>query len=140
MTYLLDTCVISELASAKPNQAVVNWIDELNEEDVYLSVVTLGEIRRGIDRLPASSKRKALDKWLQGILVRFQGKIISLDSPIILHWGSMVADLDKNGTPVPAIDSLIAASASYNRLTLVTRNVADFKNLKIQLLNPWKIK
>jgi toxin FitB len=140
MTYLLDTCVISELASTKPNQSVVAWIDDLNDEDIYLSVITLGEIRRGIDRLPISSKRKTLEKWLQSILVRFQSNIISVDTSIILHWGSLVAELDKNGTPMPAIDSLIAASASFHRLTLVTRNVADFKNSKIPLFNPWKSK
>lgn len=137
MNFLLDTCVISELASGNPNKAVVNWIDELDDGSVFISVITIGEIKRGIERLPDSRRRKKPEEWLDQILVRFERNILSLDVDIILCWGRLTSELDKAGAPIPALDSLIAATAAFHELTLATRNTVDFKRTGIALLDPW---
>jgi predicted nucleic acid-binding protein len=139
MSFLLDTCVISELASKNPNPKVAGWIDSVDHEIVYLSVITIGEIQRGIELLPASRKRSSLEDWLfERVLIRFRDKIVSVDKDVVLLWGTMTAEMDKAGTPMSALDSLIAASARYHNLMLVTRNTADFKNCGVGLLNPWR--
>lgn len=140
MRYLLDTCVISELASQSPDGNVVSWIDELSDENVFISVITIGELKRGIDRLAVSSRRRKLEKWLESLLVRFEDTIVAVDTNVTLSWGEMIAQLDKVGRPMPALDSLIAASARYHQLVLATRNTFDFKHAGIQLFNPWQTK
>lgn len=138
MNFLLDTCVISELTSKQANPKVVAWIDSLRDENVFISVITIGEIQRGIELLTQSRKRTQLEEWLNnGILVRFQRNIIPIDTRVIMAWGAMVAHLDKTGAPMPALDSLIAASASYHNLILATRNLVDFKNAQVQVFSPW---
>jgi tRNA(fMet)-specific endonuclease VapC len=139
MSFLLDTCIISELASRQPHSKVVAWIDSLADDQVFISVVTIGEIKRGVDRLARSRKKRVLEDWLNhGILVRFQENILMLDTEVMLAWGSLTAELDKSGTPMPALDSLIAASARFHRLTLATRNTRDFSSAPISLFNPWQ--
>jgi toxin FitB len=138
MNYLLDTCVLSELASQRPDPAVVSWIDSLGDESVYISVITIGEIKKGIELLPQSRKRRTLEDWLlKGVLVRFQENIVKLDTGVILAWGVLTGELDRSGTPMPALDSLIAASAKFHGLTLATRNTGDFCNAGIVLFSPW---
>lgn len=134
MNYLLDTCVISELRAKTPSQRVVTWIDEIGDERLYLSVITIGEIQRGIAKLPASNRRNALDQWLQTeLLVRFQNRILPLTVEVMLTWGKLTTQ----GRTLPAVDAFIAAIAIHHDLHLVTRNVKDFDGTPVKLLNPW---
>ena len=138
MKVLLDTCVISELVAKQPNPKVVEFVDSLDPEDVYLSAITIGEIVKGIEKLPASRRKVALLAWLKDdLLVRFDGKIVSLDKDVLMEWGTLTARLELTGRPMPAIDSLIAASARAYQMTLVTRNVVDFEGADVEILNPW---
>ena len=138
MNYLLDTCVVSELSSRQPNPAVVAWVDGIDDERMYLSVITIGEVKRGVERLPDSARKTVLDDWLNhDLLVRFEGRILSVDVPVMLAWGTLYASLERVGRPMPAIDSLIAAQALHFKLRLVTRNVADFEASGVEIVNPW---
>ncbi|MBV7332879.1 type II toxin-antitoxin system VapC family toxin [Chloroflexi bacterium TSY] len=138
MIYLLDTCVISELVSKQPNSKVVKWIDNIQDEYTYLSVITLGEIQRGIEKLPESKRKQILVEWLQSdLLIRFQDNILPIDIPVIFTWGKFVAQLELAGRKLPAMDSLIAATALHHKLHLVTRNEKDFLGTNVMLLNPW---
>jgi tRNA(fMet)-specific endonuclease VapC len=137
--YLLDTCVISELVSKKPNSKVVEFVDTLDNDDVYLSVITIGEITKGIEKLPRSKRKQELHIWLkEDLLVRFSGKIIPIDNDVITEWGSLTARLELVGKLIPAIDSLIAATALTYTLALVTRNVNDFEGSGVEIVNPWE--
>jgi toxin FitB len=136
--YLLDTNVISELVARQPNPRVVQWIDQLDPDNVYLSVITIGELRKGIEKLPDSKRRHVLRDWLyDDLLTRFSGNILVLDTPAMLAWGELTGRLEREKHTLPAIDSLIAALALHNNCTLVTRNVRDFEATGIVLLNPW---
>ncbi len=138
MKYLLDTCVISELVARNPQGKVLEWLDELDPEHVYLSAVTIGEIRKGIQKLPDSQRKAILQEWLDNdLLDRFQGRILPLDTEVMLTWGRLVGDLESQGKIMAAMDSLIAAIALNGRLTLVTRNEEYFKHAEIPLVNPW---
>jgi predicted nucleic acid-binding protein len=139
MRFLLDTCVISELVARQPDPDVVRWVDGIDEERLCLSVITVGEIKRGIDRLPDSSRKSALAEWLEGdLLIRFADRILPIDTPLMLVWGELTANLEKQGRRMPAIDSLIAATALQGRLSLVTRNEDDFANSGVTVVNPWQ--
>ena len=138
MNYLFDINVLSELTAKNPNASVVAWVENIDQENIFLSVVAIGELKKGIEKLPGSRKKKDLISWLENdLLVRFGERIIPLDLPVMLVWGTMVAELEKAGTPLPAIDSLLAASASQRGLTLVTRNTKDFEPAGIPFINPW---
>ena len=138
MNYLFDINVLSELTAKNPNASVVAWVENIDQENIFLSVVAIGELKKGIEKLPGSRKKKDLISWLENdLLIRFGERIIPLDLPVMLVWGTMVAELEKAGTPLPAIDSLLAASASQRGLTLVTRNTKDFEPAGIPLINPW---
>jgi toxin FitB len=138
MKYLLDTCVISELVTKHPSARVVEWVDSLDPDDIYLSVLTIGEIIKGIEKLPKSRRKTELHTWLkEDLLARFQGKIIPVDTDVIVEWGILTAHVESAGKPMPAIDALIAATAKVNQLTLVTRNVSDFDAADMKVLNPW---
>lgn len=139
MKYLIDTCVISELVTKQPNPKVVDFIDSLDPEDVYLSAITVGEIAKGIEKLPASNRKQELHDWLkEDLLVRFGGKIVPLDTDILLAWGALTARLETKGQKMPAIDSLIAASVLTYDFVLVTRNTEDFQAASVELVNPWE--
>ncbi len=138
MKALLDTCVISEFIAKQPNPKVVEFLDALDADDAYLSVITIGEIIKGIEKLPASRRKTELRDWLQNdLLARFQGKILPLDTDVIIEWGMLVARTELTGKAMPAVDSLIAATAIANKMTLVTRNVSDFEATGIEVVNPW---
>ncbi len=136
MRYLLDTCVISELRAKQPNENVLNWIDRATDECLFLSVITIGEIQRGIEKLVPGRKKQELEEWLrEKLLARFKDRILGIDIGVMLTWGIMVACLEKQGRKLPGIDSLVAAIASYNDMHLVTRNErisrapGDYKSL-----------
>ncbi len=140
MRYLLDTCVISELIARQPNPDVVNWIDSLDEDFVYLSAITIGEIKKGIARLPESRRKETLRSWLHDeLLIRFHGRILPVNTEVMLAWGTLTASLEAKGRPLPAMDSLIAAIALQGQFTLVTRNEADFDETGVPILNPWSL-
>lgn len=140
MSYLLDTCVISELKAKRPAPEVVSWIDSLDPESVYLSVVTIGEIRKGIEKVRDPARKEVLDGWLRDeLLIRFQDRLAPLDLETLLEWGALTGRLENQGTPMPAIDCLIAATALRHRFVLVTRNEDDFSRSGVKLFNPWKI-
>lgn len=139
MKYLLDTCVISELVTKYPRLQVVDFVDALDSDDVYLSVITIGEIAKGIEKLPKSKRKQELNSWLkEDLLVRFDGKIIPLDTEVLMQWGILIARLELSGTTLPAVDSLIAATTLTHKLTLVTRNVDDFRGTDMEIVNPWE--
>ena len=139
MNYLLDTCVISELVAQRPNPNVVEYVDALDPDAVYLSVITIGEITKGIEKLPKSKRKRELQTWLrEDLLIRFDGKIISLDTEVLVEWGILAARLEASGRIMPAMDSLIAATVLVHQLTLVTRNVDDFEGAGVDIVNPWE--
>lgn len=138
MTYLLDTCVISELVAKRPNPSVVTWIDTQLPTDLHLSVITIGEIAKGTSKLAPSRRKDSLTTWLNQTLPhRFGERILGIDTATMMLWGDMVGRLEKQGTPMPLLDSLIAAIAIQNSLRLVTRNIDDFAATGIVMLNPW---
>jgi tRNA(fMet)-specific endonuclease VapC len=137
--YLLDTCVISELVAHRPNPAVLDWLNAADDEHLYLSVLTIGEIRRGIARLPASARRQQLDAWFRDdMLLHFDGRVLELSTEVMIRWGELVARLENEGRKLPAIDSLIAALALYHGCHLVTRNEKDFAGTGVEVVNPWR--
>jgi predicted nucleic acid-binding protein len=139
VNFLLDTCVISELARPSPHASVVEWIQAASETDLYLSVLTIGELIKGVERLSPSHHKDELDVWLkQGILARFQGRLLPLDVRVALAWGRLAAQLELTGRKMPSVDALIAATALSHNLTLVTRNVADFAPSGLAMINPWE--
>lgn len=115
-------------------------MDSLAPGAVYLSVVTIGEIAKGVARLPADSRRKkVLREWLtDDLMLRFEGRVLEIDTPVMLAWGALTARLESQGDTMPAMDSLIAALALYHDLTLATRNENDFENAETNFVNPWK--
>jgi predicted nucleic acid-binding protein len=140
MNYLLDTNVISELIARAPNQTVINWIDSLAPETVYLSVITIGELRKGIEKLAPSHRKDALTLWLEtDLLLRFADHLVDITRDVMLVWGELTGRLERTGTPIPAIDSLIAASVLEGDYMLVTRNEDDFRSTGVSLINPWKL-
>ncbi len=140
MNYLLDTNVISELIARHPNQKVIDWIDTLDPATVYLSVITVGELRKGIEKLAASRRKEPLTDWLASdLLLRFADKLVPLTTDVMLVWGELTGRLEREGKPMPAIDSLIAASVVAGKFTLVTRNDDDFQFAGIPVINPWKL-
>lgn len=139
MKYLLDTNVISELISKQPSQNVVDWVDGLDPASIYISVITIGEIRKGIEKLPVSKRREQLAAWLEhDLLLRFQGKIAELTVEVMLTWGALIGRLENEGKPMPAIDALLAATALEGNFALATSNDEDFRHTGVKMINPWK--
>ena len=139
MKYLLDTCVISELVSPRQNEKVVKWIQEKEENDLFLSVLTIGEIYKGIAKLPDSKKKRSLLKWVEDDLKkRFKGRILDITEEIAGQWGEMQGESEKKGRKMPVIDGLIAATAIEENLTVVTRNTKDIENSGAMIINPWE--
>lgn len=140
MNYLLDSCVISELISRQPNSRVLDWLRMLPSERIFLSALTIGEIQRGIKKLPNSNRKQELSEWLKSeLLERFQNRVLAIDTEIMLCWGELITDLEKQGRILPAIDSLLAAQVLTLGLQLVTRNEKDFAETGIQIINPWQM-
>jgi toxin FitB len=137
--YLLDTNCISELVRAKPEPAVVTWIEATDESLLYLSVLTFGEIRKGLTELPQGKRRTHLETWLEiELRARFAGRILPIDFPVADRWGLLAATAKKEGKALSTIDGLLAATALEHNLTVVSRNASDFEPTQVRILNPWK--
>ena len=137
--YLIDTNVLSEYnRPAGPDAGVKKWVEMTNRSTQYISVLTLAEIRKGIELLPASRRRVELERWLERDLRDwFSGHVLVVDQPVADRWASLVAQGARTGRVLPTIDSLIAATALTHNLSLVTRNVKDYEGSGVQLVNPW---
>ena len=135
MSYLLDTNVISETIRRKPNGSVISWLDKMPAEALFISVLTLGEIRKGIESLGDKNRRETLDVWLEHQLPAwFEDRILSIDLAVAERWGRLVAEARR---PLAAIDSLLAATALRYELRFVTRNSQDFQYPNLEVINPW---
>jgi predicted nucleic acid-binding protein len=138
VNFLLDTNVVSEWVRPRPDDGVMTWLSEADEDRVFISVVTLAELRHGIERLPSGARRDRLDAWLTSqVPDRFETRVLPVDAAIANAWGRIMTRGQATGRPVGTMDAFIAATAEQHNLTLVTRNVADFDVLGIQLVNPW---
>lgn len=138
MKYLLDTNVISETIRPVPDPRVMRFLNDADEDSVFLSVVTLAELRFGIERLAAGTKRERLRVWLeQEVPSRFEQRILRIDEGIAAEWGKVMARGERAGRPMNEMDGWIAALCAVHELALVTRNVADFSGFEGDVVNPW---
>ncbi len=138
MNFLVDTNVISEAARPRPNERVMAFLHETDEDRLFLSVITLGELRRGVALMPGGKLKSSLDAWLSASLPeRFSGRIIEITAEIADLWGVLMADAKKRGIALHAMDGFLAATARAHNHTLVTRNVKDFAPFGLTLLDPW---
>jgi len=138
MSYLIDTCCISELVKKKPNPNVVKWFADQDELSMYLSVITFGELRKGIEKLPDSKKKKELNRWVnEDLSRRFKNRVLNITIEEVNKWAEILAAAEKDGKPLPAIDSLIAATALVHDLSVVTRNTQDMEGSGVEVINPW---
>ena len=139
MSYLLDTNVVSEMSRPPINAGVADFLSETPEDNLFLSVVTLAELRHGIERLAPGAKRAGLERWLEDdLLRRFERRIFVVESLIANEWGRLKARGEQKGRPANDMDAWIAATATIHGMTVVTRNVDDFRSFEGPLLNPWK--
>lgn len=137
--FLLDTNCISELVRVKPEPRVLEWMEAADEGLLYLSVLTLGEIRKGLAGLPQSKRRTHLEAWLEVELqARFSRRILPVDAAVADRWGVLAADAKRKGKALSTIDALLAATALHYNLTVVSRNVSAFANTQVPFLNPWE--
>ena len=135
MSYLLDTNIVSETVRRNPNKALIAWLNQLPSEALFVSVLTLGEIRKGIEALSDKRRREKLRLWLEHDLPAwFEGRVLAVDLSVADRWGRLLAEV---GRPVPTIDSLLAATALHHELRLVTRNAGDFDYPELQVINPF---
>jgi predicted nucleic acid-binding protein len=137
--FLLDTNCISELVRPNPEPRVIEWMDAADEALLYLSVLTLGEIRKGIAGLAQGKRRTHLETWLEvDLQARFSGRILAIDFVIADRWGLLAAESKRKGKTLSVIDGLLAATALHHNLTVVSRNGRDFTAAEVQVLNPWE--
>jgi toxin FitB len=138
LKYLLDTCLVSELVRKKPNPKVLKWVADCDEDLTFLSVLTLGEIQKGISKLDDKKRRSALQMWLDSDLrERFRDRILPITEDVAQAWGVLQGEAETTGIVIPTIDGLIGATAVTHNLTVVTRNVADLIKTGAKILNPW---
>ena len=140
MRFLLDTNVVSEWVNPQPNPRVVRWLDDVDEDMVYLSVTTFAEIRRGIELMAKGRRRDRLSDWLvEDLPLRFDGRILGIEHEVADMWGIVTAKCTRAGRSIGVMDAFIAASAHAFDATLVTRNASDFEATGVDLLNPWSL-
>jgi toxin FitB len=138
VNFLLDTNVVSEWTKPRPNDGVVSWLAGADEDRVFISVVTLAELRYGVERMTAGNRRRRLEEWLLDELpLRFEGRILSVDKDIANAWGQVVVHSESAGRPIGAMDAIIAATVKVHGLTLITRNTSDFETTVNAVVNPW---
>jgi toxin FitB len=137
--FLLDTNCIFELVRVRPDRRVMEWMDAADESLLYLSVLTLGEIRKGLASLAQGKRRTRLETWLElELQARFARRILPIDAPVADRWGLLAAQARLKGATLPVIDGLLAATALHYNLTVVSRNAADFASTQTPVLNPWE--
>jgi predicted nucleic acid-binding protein len=137
--YLLDTNCISEAFRLHPDARVISWLETADEELLYLSVLTLGEIRKGVASLASGKRRTFLESWLDvELMARFSTRILSIDAATADRWGSLAAMAKSKGRALSTIDGLLAATAIHHNLTIVSRNDSDFAGMQVPVFNPWK--
>ncbi len=140
MRFLLDTCAVSELVKPAPVAGVLEWFAQQDELSLCLSPLSLGELKRGIEKLAAGKRKTFLQKWLtENVILRFGDRVLPVTAEIGERWGELQAKLEKKGKPMPVIDGLIAATALHHRLTVVTRNIKDMEASGVTLFNPWAV-
>jgi toxin FitB len=138
MSYLLDTSAVSEWVKPRPDPGIAAWLDEVDEDRTYLSVITLGELRTGVDRLADGRRRDRLDRWLTGELPeRFGGRLLPVDAVVADEWGRLLATAEHAGSAVDDAGALIAATARVHGLQVVTRNVRHFRAAGADVISPW---
>ena len=137
MTYLLDTCVVSERMKAVPDRNVIEWLSSVDEASLYISAVTIGEIRKGIALLGDTRRAAQLAKLFDDIELKYSDRILSYNVSVAETWGKTVAEAERRGFQRPVMDSLIAATAKTDNMVLVTRNVSDMEHMGVAILNPW---
>ena len=138
MSFLLDTNVLSEVQRPRPDPRVLAWLDEVDEDRTYLSVITVGEIARGVGQLEDGKRKHALRVWLEvDLAARFGGRLLPIDRETAMLWGSLMAGAKMRGRGLSVMDAWIAACALRHQLTVVTRNTRDFADLDVDLLDPW---
>ncbi|RME24882.1 MAG: type II toxin-antitoxin system VapC family toxin [Deltaproteobacteria bacterium] len=138
MSYLLDTCLVSELIKKTPNEGVVGWVRRQEEARFFLSVLTVGEIAKGIARLDDSRRKQRLLEWLErDLLDRFEGRILPVDEKVSLVWGRVTGEAERQGLKIPVVDGLIAATALANELVVVTRDTRPMERFGARTLSPW---
>ena len=135
MNYLVDTDVLSESTKPKPNAKIIGWL-KTHQRDLYVSAITIGEIRFGIDKLPNGKRRKALQDWLTKTGRIMDGRVLSFNTSVAHVWGQLRAKLLESGTLLPTIDGQIAATAMRHGLTVVTKNEKDYAHSGVKTLNP----
>lgn len=139
MKYLLDTCVVSELASLHPSERVLEWLRAQEPDSLFLSVVTVGELEKGIAKRGDDRRARTLEAWLRTtILGSFGDRILPIGCEVALEWGRICGAAERIGRKRPAVDALIAATASVHQLVLVTRNVMDMDGMGVSILNPFE--
>jgi len=137
--FLLDTNCVSELVRVKPQPRVIEWFVATDERLLYLSVLTVGEIRKGLASLPQGKRRTRLETWLElELRARFAGRLLPIDEEVAHRWGLLAAQAKRRGKPLAVIDGLLAATALHHNLTLVTRNIGDFVDTQVPVLDPWE--
>ncbi|MBZ5665720.1 MAG: type II toxin-antitoxin system VapC family toxin [Acidobacteriia bacterium] len=137
MSFLLDTNAVSEWVKPRPNPGLIGWMEAADEDRVFISVVSLAELRYGVERMAAGRRRSRLEEWLQNELpLRFENRILPVDTNVAEGWGRTVSRSEAAGRPIGAMDAFLAATAETHHLTLVTCNVSDFPLLHA-ILNPW---
>ncbi len=136
--FLLDTNVISEWVKPRPHTGVIRWLAEADEDRVFISVISIAEVSRGVEQMPKGGRRDRIKGWLNEELpVRFQGRVVPVDAPIAQQWGVTFEQARRSGSTIGAMDAFLAATAAVRGLTLVTRNTRDFGRLRIPLFDPW---
>ncbi len=138
MRLLLDTNVLSEVTRPAPDARVLEWLDRLDEDRSFISVVSIAEIRRGVALMDKGRKREALAEWLaRDLPQRFEQRVLPVDEPVALAWGDLMGLAKRRGRGLSSMDGLIAATAVARQLTLATRNTKDFEGFGVELFDPW---
>jgi predicted nucleic acid-binding protein len=138
VNFLLDTNVLSEGRRPEPDRRVLEWLDRLDEDRAFISVVSLAEIRRGVALMDKGRRRDGLTQWLaRDLPERFAGRILAVDEKTAFAWGDLMAEAQRRGIGLASMDGLLAAAALAHGLTLVTRNIRDFQDLSVPLFDPW---
>jgi len=139
MSFLIDTCCISELTKKHPDRNVMSWFSSHDETEMYVSVITFGELIKGVEKLTESKKKVELNQWINNDLKqRFRNRILDISMTEVKKWGEILAECENKGTPIPAIHALIAATARVHDLAVVTRNIKDMQPTGVLTVNPWE--